>query len=170
MSEEAISAAFARREFEDRVVWLRLPDADLGDQCVLCSQPAAAAIEVPAARATGHQLELPLCRKCEWEAGRSRRWAVWLALAGVFMVAPVGMLVVLWASGLDLRSHQSALRVPFWGLFLAPFVGAACFAVRGRRVRGVEVVDIRPRSEALALRFDSEETAQRIHQLNWPAG
>lgn len=163
-----VTADFARRELRDNVVWFRPPEADLGEHCVICSAPAVTGVALNPTGATGGELEMPLCRACERPIGRPRRWASVFVLLGLFLVAPLTFTFLLWALGVDLEAHATALKIPIIGLFIAPFAIAAWLASHGRKLPGVQPAGYRPDTGDLALRFDSTETARRVFKLNWP--
>jgi hypothetical protein len=82
------------------------------------------------------------------------------------MVFPVLFAVCLWAAGVDLKSGRPELHVPFAAIFLAPFAAAAWLVIRGRRVRGVHVVDLDAETGRLELHFDDPVIAARIAERN----
>jgi hypothetical protein len=147
-------------------VRLRLPDADLGQDCVLCGRPAAAALGIPEIERSGWELDVPVCAACLRAVNRPRRMAALCALAGASMVLPVLYALALWAAGVELKAGRPAVDVPFAILFVAPFAAAAWLAVRGRKLHGVHVVEFNPESGELTLHFADAEIARRVKQRN----
>lgn len=161
-------SAASRPDGATHVVRLQFPDADLGDACVLCGEPAAAAISIPEVEREGWELDVPLCWVCLRRLNRPRRMAAIFALLGAFMIPAAAFATILWAIGVDLKAERPVLRAAFLVLFTFPFVTAAMLAVRGRKLRGLHVVEFDPESGSLALHFADPEIARRVQRLNPP--
>lgn len=157
----------------DDIVWFTAEQSDAGERCVVCGEEAAAGLPVDEAGAAGFELELPVCGDCERRAGRTRRWAVWSAAAGMLMILPLGLLAFLWWMGVNLRPDDPGererlherLRVPVAAAFLMPFVAAAYLATRGRKLSGVEIASVQPEAGRVGVRFDNPQTARHIAEL-----